>query len=270
MSTLGTALQFIGGVTDTITSAVQSKKNRELTKSTNLQNRAWALQDAATERAWSLADRQHEEEYNSPAAQMQRYKDAGLNPNLIYGSATNEATSTNETDISTPTATAPQSTMQTHFGDIANAMINTGIRERESRAKLAEDALRLLWAKEDRPLDRNIKLNESLMSDDKQENSARDRMYNASTIQSRLKNNQLESTLKEQQVEKYKNDIALSKLRLEELKSTIQNNVELSDLQLQLQQLRNNEAIDEHQFMQLNRGIKYFKELMNVVNAVRK
>lgn len=32
-----------------------------------------------------LADRAHQEEYNSPTAQMQRLADAGLNPNLIYG-----------------------------------------------------------------------------------------------------------------------------------------------------------------------------------------
>jgi len=35
----------------------------------------------------SLADWNMQNEYNSPSAQMQRYKDAGLNPHLIYGNA---------------------------------------------------------------------------------------------------------------------------------------------------------------------------------------
>ena len=41
------------------------------------------------QRADSMADWQRQADYNSPQAQMIRYKQAGLNPNLIYGSATN-------------------------------------------------------------------------------------------------------------------------------------------------------------------------------------
>lgn len=40
---------------------------------TNAKNRQWALQDWERQNA-----------YNAPAQQMQRYKEAGLNPNLIY------------------------------------------------------------------------------------------------------------------------------------------------------------------------------------------
>jgi hypothetical protein len=41
------------------------------------------------QRADALSDWQRAADYNSPQAQMIRYKQAGLNPNLIYGSATN-------------------------------------------------------------------------------------------------------------------------------------------------------------------------------------
>lgn len=41
------------------------------------------------QRADALADWTMQNEYNSPQAQMQRFKDAGLNPNLIYGQMTN-------------------------------------------------------------------------------------------------------------------------------------------------------------------------------------
>lgn len=40
----------------------------------------WNRQNAHNLEMWNLQN-----QYNSPAAQMQRYKDAGLNPNLIYG-----------------------------------------------------------------------------------------------------------------------------------------------------------------------------------------
>jgi hypothetical protein len=57
---------------------------------TNAKNRKWALQD------WQMQNA-----YNSPAQQMQRYKEAGLNPNLIY-KQTNEAGAVRTTDAIAP------------------------------------------------------------------------------------------------------------------------------------------------------------------------
>lgn len=61
----------------------------------NKKNRAWQEQQAATQRAWNeaMADKQNawnyemwlkEQDYNNPANQVQRLRDAGLNP-LFYG-----------------------------------------------------------------------------------------------------------------------------------------------------------------------------------------
>ena len=47
--------------------------------------------------AWNM-----ENEYNSPAAQMQRYQEAGLNPNLIYGQSNESG------NVNTPAAQAAQ------------------------------------------------------------------------------------------------------------------------------------------------------------------
>lgn len=52
----------------------------------NKKARKWQLQDYRMQRNDALADWRMMAEYNSPAAQMQRLKDAGLNPNLVYGS----------------------------------------------------------------------------------------------------------------------------------------------------------------------------------------
>lgn len=59
-------------------------------------------------------------DYNNPAAQMQRYKDAGLNPNMIYGSG--GGSSGNQTSI--PKYNAP--TLQYNMAPVANIpeMIN--------------------------------------------------------------------------------------------------------------------------------------------------
>lgn len=57
---------------------------------TNRKTRQWNEMMYGRQRADSIADWHMQNEYNSPAAQMQRFKDAGLNPNLIYGQ-TNDA-----------------------------------------------------------------------------------------------------------------------------------------------------------------------------------
>lgn len=62
----------------------QYKWNKKLAEYQNEVNRAnaeWAYQKEMELRQWQL-------EYDSPAAQMKRFKDAGLNPNLIYGQGT--------------------------------------------------------------------------------------------------------------------------------------------------------------------------------------
>lgn len=53
--------------------------------------------------AQNLAQWQRENEYNSPSAQMQRLIEAGLNPNLVYGSG-----SATQSSASSPTMTAAQ------------------------------------------------------------------------------------------------------------------------------------------------------------------
>lgn len=68
-----------------------------------LQAQQAAYQKEAAETAWSrqLEAWNMENEYNSPKAQMQRYQDAGLNPNLIYGQS-NTAGSIGNYQLDTP------------------------------------------------------------------------------------------------------------------------------------------------------------------------
>lgn len=56
---------------------------------TNLQNRQFAMDMYNLQRRDTIADWDRTNQYNSPAAQMQRFKDAGLSPHLIYGQMTN-------------------------------------------------------------------------------------------------------------------------------------------------------------------------------------
>jgi hypothetical protein len=79
----------VGGVVNAglgmINSAIEGNRQR---KNIDLQNQAnmnlAKYQYSTQTDMWNKAN-----EYNTPAAQMQRYKDAGLNPNLIYGQGSN-------------------------------------------------------------------------------------------------------------------------------------------------------------------------------------
>ncbi|AXH73601.1 MAG: DNA pilot protein [Microviridae sp.] len=55
---------------------------------TNRANRKWSEKMYNRQRQDALADWNMQNAYNTPEAQMARYKAAGLNPNLIYGSGT--------------------------------------------------------------------------------------------------------------------------------------------------------------------------------------
>lgn len=59
--------------------------NAFTTMATNRASRKWSEQMYGRQRADALADWAMQNEYNSPKAQMERFKAAGLNPNLIYG-----------------------------------------------------------------------------------------------------------------------------------------------------------------------------------------
>lgn len=51
----------------------------------NKKTRNWNNQQIERQREWALQDYHMQNQYNSPAMQMKRLKEAGLNPHLVYG-----------------------------------------------------------------------------------------------------------------------------------------------------------------------------------------
>lgn len=70
------AIPVVGQVYNAVSQGIQNSKQRDFTQHMYDEQRADALSDYQMQNA-----------YNSPAQQMQRFKAAGLNPNLIYGNA---------------------------------------------------------------------------------------------------------------------------------------------------------------------------------------
>lgn len=75
---------------------------------TNKKTREWNEKMYKLQREHALSDWRMQNEYNSPTAQMQRFRDAGLNPNLIYGQS-NEGGVVRSTDVKSWNPQAPRS-----------------------------------------------------------------------------------------------------------------------------------------------------------------
>lgn len=68
-----------------IVGAIQNKKNREFQEEQNQLNRQFAIDQANRENEWNLEQWNRTNAYNHPLEQMNRLRQAGLNPNLVYG-----------------------------------------------------------------------------------------------------------------------------------------------------------------------------------------
>lgn len=78
---LSTAL----GVASLGMNGIQNIANMSFQRQENRANRQFALQQQRLQNDWNLAMWNRQNAYNSPAAQVQRLMQAGLNPNLAYG-----------------------------------------------------------------------------------------------------------------------------------------------------------------------------------------
>lgn len=111
----------------------------------NRRQRKYQILDYRNQRADALADWNMQNEYNSPSAQMQRLKDAGLNPNLVYGNGTvgNSASAPRQTNMDSSVGNAPQIDLQEPLMGYADIMMKNAQLEtmQAQRDVLAEEAM---------------------------------------------------------------------------------------------------------------------------------
>lgn len=85
----GGAGAIIGGVSSLISGANANKAQKQ----ENEKNRQWNLEMAKLQNQWNIDQWNRENEYNSPISQIQRLKAADLNPSLIGGASSGNASS---------------------------------------------------------------------------------------------------------------------------------------------------------------------------------
>lgn len=108
----------------------------------NRLSREWADKAYARERADALADWERENEYNSPARQMERFKAAGLNPNLIYGQQ-NTGGSVNSVDMQTPQFRTPDLSGIARAGSFMQDYVDYDIKQAQLNNLRADNTVKL-------------------------------------------------------------------------------------------------------------------------------
>lgn len=104
-------IPVVGQVASAIMQGAQNKKSRK-----------WSEKMYGIQRQDSLADYNMQNQYNSPAATMQRLKAAGLNPNLVYGDgATTTAAPVRSSSVESAEFNAPNFDTSSVMGTYQNA-----------------------------------------------------------------------------------------------------------------------------------------------------
>jgi hypothetical protein len=130
---IGAVGSFAGGIVNNKNIDKQISSQQE----ENQKNRDWNLNLARQQNQWNIEQWNRENAYNSPAAQMARYKAAGLNPDLAYGQQNLSAASPEMTagEGSQPTDVSNLANKRT-IGDMVSQAAN--FRLANAQAKLAE------------------------------------------------------------------------------------------------------------------------------------
>lgn len=130
---IGAAIAGAAALGSSIFGSRQGNKNIDkqiaAQKEENQKNREWNLNLAKQQNQWNIEQWNRENAYNTPAAQMARYKAAGLNSDLIYGQQNLSAASPEMTagDGSQPTDVSNLANKRTML-DIVSASLDNSIK----------------------------------------------------------------------------------------------------------------------------------------------
>ena len=131
---VGTAIGAIGGAAiSAIGNFFGNKSNQKASDRLFEKQAQFSREERIAQQQWIEEMYARNNAYNTPAAQMERYKAAGLNPDLIYsqGDSGNASFPEAPSQASTPTASViPKNT----YGDTAATVAQTGLMTAQAKA----------------------------------------------------------------------------------------------------------------------------------------
>lgn len=135
MDILGAGLGAVSSIGSMIGQNRAIRQQIKAQQQENQKNREYNLMLARTQNQWNLEQWQRENDYNSPTAQMARFRAAGLNPNLAYGQMSNGASSPTLTSgaASSPTDMSAIGNKR-NFGQAMQEMLNMEMQKAQIEA----------------------------------------------------------------------------------------------------------------------------------------
>lgn len=286
LALIGGLVSAAGGVTSSLLQSRANKKNRDFQEEQNRINREIEEKRFYEQRRMALKDWHMQNEYNSPVEQMNRLRQAGLNPHLIYGKgadATAEAIRTSQYG----SVNAPAPKFDTNVGQgiqaagnaiagsfqqiydlkakqaqIDNVNQSTALMQQENLFKQASTAKTLQdTAKSKFDLGQAQELKDSVIQQAKLNNEK-----SRADIQFTLDENQRKAMTTTQDVKLTAEKIITEKI------AHAKDNQQIELLKAQLEQLKQSTHIATYEKELTDMGIYksdpwYFRALMNLVNG---
>lgn len=186
---IGSAIGVVGNL---IGDAIQYKRQKDMYNT----QREHALEDYATQRKDYLSDLANERAYNSPLAQVQRLKQAGINPNVAFGSGSPSNTVSTATNQSQMRGSDVPQVAGSPLGESAlrgaAGLIHSSLAGVQSQNILQDIALKKAEAIK---VLSDSRLNYSKDVRQKIENSFLDSMFTADLAEKQARTNQLIDSL---------------------------------------------------------------------------
>lgn len=138
----GLVSAIAGGIMGMINAQTTNRTNQNIAEQTNASNEAInERQLAHADQAAAEADQRTRALFSdlySPSAKMQQYKDAGLNPALMYGASGTMGTTTQGSQASTPNAIPMQSAKMERLLGMDNAMTISNAINQAAQTRLLD------------------------------------------------------------------------------------------------------------------------------------
>ena len=230
-------------VASLLTGIIGAGANTISTISTNNAQRRWNEAMYNRQREDALADWARTNQYNSPLAQMQRFKEAGLNPNLIYGQ-TNMAQPVRSTDAKSWNPQAPAF----NLGQIVDQYLQA--KQAGASIDIMKEQKENLKASTEGKLIENLRNAKGLsfiepMAQAKLEGALQDNKYKGALTTLTLDRNEREAIKLSNDRQKTAQDIIESKQRVTKSQQEVRNLQETNNILKQTGVLRKLEAMQK-------------------------
>lgn len=242
---------FIGKINPYIAAAA-AIGNPGLQWLANVKGRKFSREMYSRQREDALSDWAMQNEYNSPRAQMQRFQEAGLNPNLIYGQET-ESPSVRSSSASGSNSQAPEISIRDITGSL---MAGYDMSRTSAQTDLLGKQMTLL--EEDIKL-RQVQQAATIAGTGKTSAEIQRIMFDLGLSQE-LK----ETTIEGKQAEVKKLNAEVNKITLEAAQLLITNPLKAQELVVDILQKQKNLAKTDAEILDINSRIALAKQELTI------